>query len=140
MTNFDYICKTTTAISFKPYRRTRIKNNWNFDCNCIRCKDSTELGTNIDAVLCLKCRKNKQNENETTSKMSTEATNDCGGQNSNCSLGYKDGEAGPYMLPKDSLDHYGPWICNKCNEEVGGFTIYSCVKELLAEVEAIKGK
>ncbi len=91
-------------------------------------------------MLCLKCRRRKHNENETTTKSSTEATNDCGGQNSNCSPGCKYGEVDPYMLPKDSLDHYGQWACNNCYEEVGGFTIYSCVKELLAEVEAIKGK
>ena len=46
----------------------------------------------------------------------------------------------PYMLPKDPLDYNGQWACNQCDGEVGGFTIYSLVKELQAEVETIKGK
>ena len=45
-----------------------------------------------------------------------------------------------YMLPKDPLDYDGQWACNQCDGEVGGFTIYSLVKELQAEVETIKGK
>ena len=46
----------------------------------------------------------------------------------------------PFMLPKDPLEYYGQWICNTCNGEVDGFTIYSLVRELQAEVETIKGK
>ena len=30
-----------------------------------------------------------------------------------------------YMLPKDPLEYNGQWICNHCNGEVDGFTIYS---------------
>ena len=88
----------------------------------------------------MKCRKNTQNEDESTEKLTIEATNDCSGQNTNVCSQYSNGEDEPYMLPKDSLDHHGQWVCNNCNEEVNGFTIYSCVKELMAEVEAIKGK
>ena len=46
----------------------------------------------------------------------------------------------PFMLPKDPLEYYGQWICNTCDGEVDGFTIYSLVRELQAEVESIKGK
>ena len=46
----------------------------------------------------------------------------------------------PFMLPKDPLEYYGQWVCNTCDGEVDGFTIYSLVRELQAEVETIKGK
>ena len=45
----------------------------------------------------------------------------------------------PYMLPKDPLEYDGQWVCNHCNGEVDGFTVYSLVRGLQAEVEAIKG-
>ena len=54
--------------------------------------------------------------------------------------GYNSTKAQPFMLPKDPLEYYGPWICNTCDGEVDGFTIYSLVRELQAEVETIKGK
>ena len=46
----------------------------------------------------------------------------------------------PFMLPKDPLEYFGQWVCNTCDGEVDGFTIYSLVRELQAEVETIKGK
>lgn len=36
-------------------RRQQIRENWFFDCTCIRCQDSTELGTFLSAVLCQQC-------------------------------------------------------------------------------------
>ena len=42
-------------------RRFKIRSNWNFDCACARCADPTEMGTNVDAVLCSKC--NPRNSN-----------------------------------------------------------------------------
>ena len=45
----------------------------------------------------------------------------------------------PFMLPKDPLEYHGQWICNTCNGEVDGFTIWSLVRELQAEVDSIKG-
>ena len=45
----------------------------------------------------------------------------------------------PYMLPKDPLEYHGQWVCNRCNGEVDGFTIYSLVRELQVVAETIKG-
>ena len=36
-------------------RRSKIKANWNFECQCIRCQDVTEFGTNFDALKCQQC-------------------------------------------------------------------------------------
>ena len=38
-------------------RRTKIKNNWKFDCVCDRCSDKTEFGTNLNTVKCQLCVK-----------------------------------------------------------------------------------
>ena len=38
-------------------RREDIRKYWFFDCGCNRCSDRTEFGTNMSAVLCLKCKK-----------------------------------------------------------------------------------
>ena len=38
-------------------RREDIRKYWFFDCRCNRCTDRTEFGTNMSAVLCLKCKK-----------------------------------------------------------------------------------
>ena len=45
----------------------------------------------------------------------------------------------PFMLPKDPLEYHGQWVCNTCDGEVDGFTIWSLVRELQAEVEGVKG-
>ena len=58
----------------------------------------------------------------------------------NVPSGYNLSREKPFMLPKDPLEYYGQWVCNTCDGEVDGFTIYSLVRELQAEVETIKGK
>ena len=123
-------------------RRTKIKTNWKFDCCCSRCTDKTELETYIDAVLCMRCKKSKTLENGAVdtniADSITEESKSPEQDKSNPTVA-NIGDA-PYMLPKDPLDYNGQWACNQCDGEVGGFTIYSLVKELQAEVETIKGK
>ena len=130
------------------YRRTKIKQNWKFDCDCTRCKDATELGTNLDAVLCMKCRRGREMYNITKAsnadeipKVGSEKENDLSDKNlvKGLSSTLQSVKKEPYMLPKDSLEYYGQWVCNHCNAEVDGFTIYSLVKELQSEVEAMNG-
>ena len=123
-------------------RRTKIKTNWKFDCCCSRCTDKTELETYIDAVLCMRCKKSRPLENgvvdtNITDSMTVESKYPEPDKSNSMVKSIGD-EA--YMLPKDPLDYNGQWACNQCNGEVGGFTIYSLVKELQAEVETIKGK
>ena len=36
-------------------RRTRLKEGWYFDCDCERCADPTELGTNFSSAFCGRC-------------------------------------------------------------------------------------
>ena len=40
-----------------PTRRRRLilKRNWCFDCDCSRCRDPTELGSNQGSLICYKC-------------------------------------------------------------------------------------
>ena len=43
-------------------RRKNLKENWYFDCACIRCQDPTELGTNLDAIKCKICEREENGE------------------------------------------------------------------------------
>ena len=36
-------------------RRSKILSSWKFECQCLRCQDVTEFGTNYDAIKCQKC-------------------------------------------------------------------------------------
>ena len=130
-------------------RRHKIKTNWKFDCCCHRCKDKTELGTYVDAVLCMKCKNIKQSCDASIGLAGSETTNLQPLMNTRPDVEnikqvatfqnvYNDRDE-PYMLPKDPLVYQGQWICNHCEREVDGFTILSLVRGLQAEVEATKG-
>ena len=36
-------------------RRRKLRSEWYFDCSCERCRDPSELGTNVSSVLCEAC-------------------------------------------------------------------------------------
>ena len=36
-------------------RRKKIRDEWYFDCECKRCSDPTECGSNISAIMCHEC-------------------------------------------------------------------------------------
>jgi len=59
-------------------RRRRLKAEWYFWCMCPRCKDPSELKTNVAGVTCELCEQG-------------------------------------VMLPRDPLDQYSDWPCNKCD-------------------------
>ena len=40
-------------------RRPNLKNGWHFDCTCKRCSSVTELGTNINTLICPACNQPK---------------------------------------------------------------------------------
>ena len=112
----------------------------------MRCKDPTELGTYIDAVLCQKCLKScpKQpasppfNDLPNTEGASEEESS----PNSHVSTSttkLPNNEKIAFMLPKNSLEFHGKWACNTCNEEVDGLTIYAVVKGLMYDVETLRG-
>ena len=50
ITNFDLQFYGTS------YRRVDLKSTWAFDCCCPRCKDPTENGSNVSAVVCENCK------------------------------------------------------------------------------------
>ena len=37
-------------------RRPLLRDKWHFDCQCRRCADPTELGSNLSAVICQRPR------------------------------------------------------------------------------------
>merc|ERR1711981_554639 len=39
----------------QPSRQLKIGRNWNFICNCLRCKDPSDLGTYFSAIVCPNC-------------------------------------------------------------------------------------
>jgi len=41
-------------------RRAKIRACWFFDCNCQRCRDPTEFGSNMSALKCKKCSANEE--------------------------------------------------------------------------------
>jgi len=44
-----------SALKGTHRRRKKICDEWYFDCNCRRCSDPSECGTNISGVKCLQC-------------------------------------------------------------------------------------
>ena len=36
-------------------RKNAMRDNWHFDCNCVRCQDPTEMGSYLSALKCLGC-------------------------------------------------------------------------------------
>jgi len=70
--DFSYVCQATVLIPAgeeivtnyhhyhyqfygTPYRRADLKNTWSFECLCSRCKDPTEYGSYVSAMLCEQC-------------------------------------------------------------------------------------
>lgn len=45
------ICSQNTAL-----RRKRLKQEKHFKCECLRCKDPYELGSNMSTIKCPKCK------------------------------------------------------------------------------------
>ena len=70
--DFSYVCQATVLIPAgeeivtnyhhyhyqfygTPYRRADLKSTWSFECLCSRCKDPTEYGSYVSAMLCERC-------------------------------------------------------------------------------------
>ena len=70
--DFSYVCQATVVIPAgeeivtnyhhyhyqfygTPYRRADLKSTWSFECICPRCKDPTEYGSYVSAMLCERC-------------------------------------------------------------------------------------
>lgn len=72
-------------------RRRHLKTNKWFDCECERCKDPTELGTNLGNIYCSVC--NGPGSKESPWK-------------------------GSMLLSTNPLDEFAPWKCEKCDHSI----------------------
>ena len=79
-------------------RKKEIPSFWFFDCRCIRCRDPTECGSLVSAMLCQKCTSKAKQTDE--------------------------GKGNPdigYLLPDDPLNVVnGSWSCRKCHFKQDG--------------------
>ena len=49
-----------------------------------------------------------------------------------------DGEEVGFLLPENSLEENGLWRCDKCPNNVGGFTVAALMKGLEEEMDTLK--
>lgn len=145
-------------------RRFKIKNNWNFDCCCARCRDPTELGSFIGITVCPKCNKDKspitQGTNENGSSKEHETENEDKKSSAppslallfaalmekkkkeECDLKSRNGipksDRPGYLLPSDPLEYFSHHICDKCGYKINGLTIFGLTKALEDEAEEFK--
>ena len=49
-----------TSIMGTHRRRKKLRSDWYFDCRCLRCRDVTECGTYVSAIVCEVCGENSQ--------------------------------------------------------------------------------
>ena len=48
--------KYTSFFAGQIERTELIQDNWNFCCECPRCRDPSDLGSNFDTLICTKCK------------------------------------------------------------------------------------
>lgn len=109
----------------QPSRQLKIGQNWNFVCNCLRCKDPSDLGTYFSAIVCPNC--------------STQMT--CTGSSetdSNSSLKYHNSNHYGYLLPIDCQLLGTPWQCQSCGQKKCVSDIQSILKDVEATMDSIK--
>ena len=85
----------------QPARQMKIEKNWKFICDCLRCRDPTDMATYFSAVKCHKCPR-KLSADKCIETGSTDITCDDILPNSG------------YLLPIDLQMLGTPWKCNAC--------------------------
>ena len=84
----------------QPSRQLKIQQKWNFICNCLRCRDPSDLGTYFSAIKCLNCSGHTLGNQEYLNQSCNVASTQCG-----------------YILPMDGEVLGGTWECNSCGEK-----------------------
>ena len=88
----------------QPSRQLKIARNWNFICNCLRCKDPSDLGTYFSAIVCQKCANyissNERCETKSSAYIGNAISNNHG-----------------YLLPIDCQYIETHWQCMNCEEK-----------------------
>ena len=109
----------------QPSRQLKIGQNWNFVCNCLRCKDPSDLGTYFSAIVCPNC----STQMRCTGRSETD---------SNSSLKYHNSNHYGYLLPIDCQLLGTPWQCQSCGQKKCVSDIQSILKDVEATMDSIK--
>ena len=107
----------------QPSRQLKIEQNWKFICNCLRCKDPSDLGTYFSAVKCQTCS-NQNLENETFQNGSFNGTSTLSG----------------YILPIDVQVLGTTWKCNSCSKKHSVTDIECILNEVEGSLKNIESE
>ena len=109
----------------QPSRQLKIGQNWNFTCNCFRCKDPSDLGTYFSALVCQSCSNyissNERCETKSSTYISIAISNNHG-----------------YLLPIDCQYIETDWQCKNCGEKQSVRDIEGLIKGVVKSVESAK--
>ena len=109
----------------QPSRQLKIGQNWNFICNCLRCKDPSDLGTYFSAIVCQSCSNyitsNEQCEDKSSAYIGSAISNNLG-----------------YLLPIDCQYIETHWQCKNCGEKKCVRDIEGLLKGVVKNVESAK--
>ena len=109
----------------QPSRQLKIGQNWNFTCNCFRCKDPSDLGTYFSALVCQSCSNyissNELCETKSSTYISIAISNNHG-----------------YLLPIDCQYIETDWQCKNCGEKQSVRDIEGLIKGVVKSVESAK--
>ena len=109
----------------QPSRQLKIGQNWNFICNCLRCKDPSDLGTYFSAIVCQSCSNyissNERCENKSSTYISSAISNNLG-----------------YLLPIDCQYIETDWQCKNCGGKKCLRDIEGLLKGVVKDVELAK--
>ena len=109
----------------QPNRQLKIGQNWNFICNCLRCKDPSDLGTYFSAIVCQRCSNyissNERCESKSSAYIGSAISNNHG-----------------YLLPIDCQYIETHWHCINCGEKKCARDIEDLLNEVVKSVESVK--
>ena len=109
----------------QPSRQLKIGRNWNFICNCLRCKDPSDLGTYFSAIACQKCANyissNERCETKSSAYIGNAISNNHG-----------------YLLPIDCQYIETQWQCMNCEENKSVRDIEDLLKDVVKSVQLVK--
>ena len=109
----------------QPSRQLKIGQNWNFVCNCLRCKDPSDLGTYFSAIVCPNC----STQITCNGRSETDRINSLKDDNSNYY---------GYLLPIDCQLLGTPWQCQSCEQKKCVSDMQSILKDVEATIDLMK--
>ena len=111
----------------QPNRQLKIEKSWNFICNCLRCKDPSDLATYFSAIKCQQCTKKLSSNDNATNGTCNNLCND---------ISYNNG----YLLPLDGQVLRTPWQCNVCGSKKSLRDIEDVLESLKNKLDQVKSE